>query len=261
MDSVTSGKYIITNVKNTVRSKMKKFFRHHGVHMRPCDAFAIILRGECKYSFFDGREFTVRQGDILYLAKGDSYFMFVTSEIYDVIFTDFEFSPSDERHSQVFTVSSGTSLESIFTSLHDLSGSEDLPSQMSLLYSVYARICAKEKEKEKDEDGHNLRSSKDRIDREFKDYQLSVSLLSDELGISEVYFRRLFAEKYGTSPSKYIRAVRISRAKELLRYSQLTINECAFECGFSSAQYFCRAFKEITSMTPNEYRKKKFRGI
>jgi AraC-like DNA-binding protein len=151
------------------------------------------------------------------------------------------------------------SVESTFTSLHDLSGSDDIPTQMSLLYSIYARICAKEKEKSNDI--HNLARSKDRIDRTFKDYQLTVSSLANELRISEVYFRRLFAEKYGTSPSKYIRAIRISHAKELLRHSQLSINECASECGFSSAQYFCRAFKEITSMTPNEYRKKKFRGI
>lgn len=259
MDSISNGKQIIINVKNTVRSKMKKFFRHHGVFNRPFDAFAIVLRGECNYCFTDGREFTVHQGEILYLAKGNSYYMFVTSEIYDVIFVDFEFASVEERYSQIFTVSSGTSLESVFTSLHDLSGSDDVPSQMSLLYTIYARICAKEKEKS--EDSHNLRSSKDRIEREFKDYQLSVTSLSDSLGISEVYFRRLFAEKYGTSPSKYIRAVRISHAKELLRYSQLSINECASECGFSSAQYFCRAFKEVTNMTPNEYRKKKFRGI
>ena len=259
MDTLTGGKLIITEVKSTARTKMKRFSKHYGVFNRHSDALAICLCGECEYDFDHGDRFTVRQGDILYLAKGDSYFMKVTSDLYDVIFTDFVFDGNeDERHSRVFSLPTAASLESTFTTLHDLSGSDDIPTQMSLLYSVYARICAKEKEKEGG--SHNLKRSKDRIDNEYNDFRLSVSSLSDELGISEVYFRRLYAEKYGTSPSKYIRAVRISRAKELLRYSFLNVNECATQCGFTSSQYFCRAFKEVTGMTPNEYRKKKFRG-
>ena len=34
----------------------------------------------------------------------------------------------------------------------------------------------------------------------------------------------------------------------------LNLNECALQCGFLTAQYFCRVFKKATDMTPTEYR-------
>jgi transcriptional regulator GlxA family with amidase domain len=50
--------------------------------------------------------------------------------------------------------------------------------------------------------------------------------------------------------------MRIERAKTLLRRSEKSITEIAYETGFGSIHYFSRYFKESVGITPNEYRTK-----
>ena len=74
--------------------------------------------------------------------------------------------------------------------------------------------------------------------------------------MSEVYFRKLFKNEYGQSPSQYMAAVRLRKAIELMRYPFMYVEECAVQSGFSSQQYFSRVFKKNIGDTPAHYRKK-----
>jgi AraC family transcriptional regulator len=56
------------------------------------------------------------------------------------------------------------------------------------------------------------------------------------------------------TPSKYIRRVRIERAKALLSDSGLPIVDVAVQVGFADQSHFTAAFREATSMTPRTYR-------
>jgi len=89
----------------------------------------------------------------------------------------------------------------------------------------------------------------------FDDAALSNEILASQSGISEIYFRRLFKEMFGTTPKQYILELRIKKACKLLMESSSNISEIAEACGFSSVYHFCRAFKSITSLTPTEYSK------
>ena len=73
--------------------------------------------------------------------------------------------------------------------------------------------------------------------------------------MSEVHFRKLFAEKYNTTPKQYIIDVRMKKAKQMLRASNLAVTEIAYMCGFTSLYSFSRAFKDKTGQTPSEYAK------
>ena len=88
------------------------------------------------------------------------------------------------------------------------------------------------------------------------DQSFTVSGAAERFGMSEAYFRRLFRSAHHTSPSNYIRSVRVERAKKLLSYQFVTLTDCAAQCGFSSVQYFTRVFRETTGMTPSQFRKK-----
>lgn len=58
----------------------------------------------------------------------------------------------------------------------------------------------------------------------------------------------------GRTLTEYINFVRIRHAKQLLQ-KNATSTETAFQCGFSSAQYFNRIFKKFTGYTPSEYKR------
>ena len=93
------------------------------------------------------------------------------------------------------------------------------------------------------------------INLNYSDKELSVASLSERFSMSEVYFRKLFKSYARCSPIEYITAVRLKNAQLLLRYDFVTLQECAMQCGFSSVQYFTRAFKKKYNTTPAEYRK------
>ena len=85
------------------------------------------------------------------------------------------------------------------------------------------------------------------------DPALSNTCLAKQIGISEVYLRKLFLAQYNTTPKQYILDIRIQKAKQMLTNTPFTVTAIAEECGFSSLYHFCRAFKQKTGMTPTKY--------
>lgn len=75
-----------------------------------------------------------------------------------------------------------------------------------------------------------------------------------DLKISRGYFFELFKQSTGLSPVQYINNFRISRAKDDLRFSDLSVTEIAEKHHFSSIHYFSKLFRQITGFTPREFR-------
>lgn len=101
----------------------------------------------------------------------------------------------------------------------------------------------------------------DFINENYCNSDISNTLLAKKCKISEVYFRKLFKEKTGTTPKQYILSLRLSRAKQLLGEGKQKIWAISSDCGFESSAHFCRSFKEQFGITPSEYRKKQYNGI
>lgn len=86
------------------------------------------------------------------------------------------------------------------------------------------------------------------------DEALSVSDLAAYAGLSSDYLSSLFHRCEGISLQQYIRREKIHRAQYLLRHSDCTAGEVASHLGFCSQSHFSHAFREITGMTPTQYR-------
>ncbi len=67
---------------------------------------------------------------------------------------------------------------------------------------------------------------------------------------------RVFQKATGQAPIEYLVRLRIQRAMEMLRNTDLNITEIALEVGFNDSNYFARQFKNITGGPPAAYRKK-----
>ncbi len=104
------------------------------------------------------------------------------------------------------------------------------------------------------------RRSDDRIDRVIarihKSYasELSVASLAAEEFLSEGRLRVLFKERCGMSPRRYITALRIDSARELLEQPELSIAEIAAAVGIPDSLYFSRLFRDSVGVSPSEYR-------
>ena len=65
-----------------------------------------------------------------------------------------------------------------------------------------------------------------------------------------------FKKTAGCSPIQYLLRLRISRATELLLYSELPVGDIAAQCGFSDSNYFCKIFRVQTGLSPRQFRLK-----
>ncbi len=68
---------------------------------------------------------------------------------------------------------------------------------------------------------------------------------------------KLFSEATGNTVEKYVIAQKIERAKELLTYGELTLNEIADRLGYSSTAYLSAQFKSVTGITPTQFKQQK----
>lgn len=85
--------------------------------------------------------------------------------------------------------------------------------------------------------------------------QIDLSYVSKELGVSVNHLIRLFKQYTDFTPLQYITKMRVEKAKELLKQSNMNILEIAYATGFKSLSNFYKCFKEQTGHTPNEHRK------
>ena len=85
---------------------------------------------------------------------------------------------------------------------------------------------------------------------------ISLDQLAEQFFISKYYLSREFKKEFGTTVIQYVLAKRINNAKELLRYSNSSIEEIAHLCGIDDASYFNKVFRKMEGCTASEYRKR-----
>ena len=83
---------------------------------------------------------------------------------------------------------------------------------------------------------------------------LSLANLSEFVGLSENYFSNLFKKEMGVTLKIYLNTVRIEKAKNLLRETNLRVYEVAELVGYRNATYFMTIFKKITGESVGDYR-------
>lgn len=85
----------------------------------------------------------------------------------------------------------------------------------------------------------------------------SVEILATEIGMSRTHLHRKLKSITDQSASEFIRNIRLEKAKELMKNSELKINEIGYAVGFNSHTYFTKSFKKYVGLSPQEYLKEK----
>ncbi len=83
---------------------------------------------------------------------------------------------------------------------------------------------------------------------------LSYRDVAGQVCISPSYFLCLFKRETGLTFVDHLTAVRMDRAKELLKSTEMNITEIAYRVGFNNANYFSSTFKKMVGTTAKEYR-------
>lgn len=84
----------------------------------------------------------------------------------------------------------------------------------------------------------------------------NISFYADKMCLSERYIGSLIKEASGKTAKEWIEQSVIAEAKVLLKHTDMQVTQITDELNFPSASFFCKFFKRLTSMTPQEYRNK-----
>ncbi|MGN6825853.1 AraC family transcriptional regulator [Paucibacter sp. M5-1] len=84
---------------------------------------------------------------------------------------------------------------------------------------------------------------------------ISLDELAAEAKLSPFHFARMFKQSVGVPPRVYLTQLRMEKACELLRLTELSMNEIALEVGYSSGQVLARTFIKYQRRSPSEYRR------
>ncbi|KAA3662024.1 MAG: response regulator [Calditrichaeota bacterium] len=91
------------------------------------------------------------------------------------------------------------------------------------------------------------------IDNNLHNSELNVDSLGKELGLTRVHLYRKIKNLTGHTPSEFIRLVKLKKATEIMRNTELSVAEIAFKVGFETPSYFTKCFREHYKQTPSEY--------
>ena len=91
------------------------------------------------------------------------------------------------------------------------------------------------------------------VERNMDNTEYSVEELSADLAMTRATLYRKLQGITGQTPKDFIRSIRLKRAAQLLRDSDLSVSEIADHVGFSTPRYFAKLFKETFGVLPSQY--------
>lgn len=124
----------------------------------------------------------------------------------------------------------------------------------TIFYDLFNNIIIEYKKYKQNKKATLIEHIKSKIETEYKNQDLSLQVIADDLGMSSTYMGKIFKSSENISISKYINKVRLEKAKILIQNSNLFVKDIAKEVGFTNSQYFYTLFKKHTQKTPKEFR-------
>ena len=100
-----------------------------------------------------------------------------------------------------------------------------------------------------------VRQVRQLIEMHLTEVNYSIADLCQEISISHSQLHRRLQAETGLSISKFIRSIRLEKAKELLEDPQIPIAAVAIDTGFKDPDYFYRVFKQTFQITPGAFRR------
>jgi AraC-like DNA-binding protein len=92
------------------------------------------------------------------------------------------------------------------------------------------------------------------VEKNISNTDFTVEQLCKLVFMSHSQLHRKLDALTGCSPSKFIRIIRLNKAKELLKDTGTSIGAIALDCGYNDPGYFGRVFKQEYGATPQEWR-------
>jgi transcriptional regulator GlxA family with amidase domain len=104
-----------------------------------------------------------------------------------------------------------------------------------------------------------VRDMQEHIDAHLDD-PIQVGTLAEQFGVSERTLTRRFTAATGLGPQAYLQLVRVNLAQRLLETTSDPVASISYAVGYGDTNAFRRVFKQVTGLSPSDYRSQNGRG-
>lgn len=94
------------------------------------------------------------------------------------------------------------------------------------------------------------------IEENITDPNFGVEMLADQVNLSRSSLHRKLKDLIGTSPTDFVRLIRLKKAADLITEGSYRIGEVCYIVGINSPSYFIKIFQKQFGMTPKEFEKR-----
>lgn len=229
--------------------------------------FFLVLSGE---GFLDyaGQTYNLKTGDCVFIDCASPYAHRTSHHLWSLQWVHFHGSHASEIYSKYlqrggtccFHAHNANAYRDLLTDIAQIAGGTDSIRDMllcekltSLLTLLMKETCHGEPEK-LSATHETLNRLKDYLDNNYTS-KISLDSLASMFYINKFYLTRVFKEQFGQSVNSYVIDKRITHAKQLLRFSDMSMEEISSDCGFFDANYFARMFKKVEGISPGAFRR------
>ncbi len=227
----------------------------------------LVLAGE-GHLMYEGKQYPLKQGDCVFIDCRKAYSHSTSDHLWSLDWCHFyaPFLPAIyEKYKErgglpVFHSENPLAFQTILEQLYQLAASSDYIRDMRINESLSTLLTLLMQESWNPENSvvspkrMELATVKVYMDEHYIE-KITLDDLEARFFINKYYLLKIFKETYGTTISNYLISKRITRAKQLLRFTQMTIDEIGCAVGMDGTGYFSRMFKKEEGISPKEYRK------
>jgi two-component system response regulator YesN len=105
-----------------------------------------------------------------------------------------------------------------------------------------------------------LEKAKEYIEIHYVDEEISLNAVAANVNVSPSHFSMIFSQEIGQTFIEYLTRIRIEKAMELLRCTDMKTSQVGYEVGYKDSHYFSYLFKKNIGITPKEYRQCNLKG-
>lgn len=234
----------------------------------PSYLFFIVVCGSGKLEY-NGELHSLSAGDCIFIDCHNPYYHESSSDLWNLQWVHF-YGPTVaniydkyvERGGQpCFHPDDLTRFGRTWATLYKIAGSSDYIRDMRINEELTRLLTYLMEESWHPDNRHtgakqqDLLEIKNHLDKNYSQ-KITLDELSEIFFINKYYLTRIFKKQFGVSINNYLLQIRITHAKQLLRFTEKTVEEIGIECGMGTLYYFSRMFKKVEGISPSEYRKK-----
>ena len=211
------------------------------------------------YTLPNGEKLRAKDGDTVLLPRGSEYtltFENFTAPIATSVAVNFHLKCNPEYRTENITIVTSPNARSLFLEAERLTRSaRACPARFnSVILEIITAIGESSLENQKHTSAI-VNAALEYMHANISE-SIDVAFLAQMSGVSEVYFRRLFKQAMGMTAVRYRLLLRLRRAADYLRYTDLSVGAIADSLGFSDSPHLVRAFRAEFGVTPYEYKRR-----